>query len=70
MEKEVFAKITFKNFGLDYEFTVCEWKNIDLEIEAVKEEFLDEICAKSDGMQIIIQPILLTRTDFLNGNFN
>lgn len=66
-EKQSFAKITYYNCGLDYVYTLCEWQDVNDNIEIVKpemENFDPKDLDESFTPSVLIEPILMTNQEF------
>jgi hypothetical protein len=66
MEKN-YAKISFYNCGLDYDYTICEWIDVSNQIDAAEIAFLDDDPNDHEEYgkpKIEIEPILMTDQEF------
>lgn len=67
MEKRAYVRIDFKKCGMDYDYTICEWGDVESYISDCESEFIDatEESVKEYGKpEIIITPIFLTEKEY------
>lgn len=66
MEKKVFAQIRFDDCDMDYNYTICPWSEVQINIESAVSSLenvtvgdLDE-----DEPKIVISPIIMTDQEY------
>lgn len=67
MEKKNYIKITFKNCGLEYDYTICEFWQMGDYLDKVEPTLADDdphYHEKFGKPEITIEPILLTEKEY------
>ncbi len=60
MYKKPYAKIEFKNCGLEYDFTICPWEMVEDQIQSAHSSFEDIEESDPEQPEINITVVYLT----------
>lgn len=74
MQKRSFARIDFENCDMDYSHTICEWQDVDAQIQPIIDECSElgdfaedtfEAWNEMSGLpKAIVTPVLMTEDEF------